>query len=149
MTSHALKYAALTDWGEDHIYLDVIGPNFRTHEKAEAFARDAELSLYLHQCNEEITLTLVDADGKSINLARSQVRIRYNAKAASRISLDPRQPEQIRVILDSLDDLNSPYHISEDDLIPVDWSFEQLAGALSAFPRRFGLMAYGVENLGT
>jgi hypothetical protein len=144
-----LSYAALTVWEDEGIYIDVIGPSFRTQDEAATFARDTPLALLLHEDEGEIALTLMSTNsmGFSMNPEPSQVRMSHVPYRENAPPLDPRDPAQLKIIMDALGDMDSPYCITEDDMLPLDWTLKKLAEAISPLPRRFSSMAYGVEEI--
>lgn len=143
------RYAALTVWEDEGIFVDVVGPCFSTSEEAEVFARDMPLTLLLHQFEGQTALTLMSTNslGFSMNPERSQVFISYAPRKENAPPLDPSNPSELQIILDSMGDMDSPYCITENDLIPLDWSFEKLAGMMPSLPRRFSSMSYGVKEI--
>jgi hypothetical protein len=145
----SLRYAAVIAFDETDadVLIEVIHPiQFLTEQDARTFGHHAYLDLCINRVGETITLTLCE-DGKDpIQLSRSQVRIRLVPPNDARIPLDLSDPDQLKIILDAMGDMSSPYCISEDDLIPVDWSFEKLSEVIRC-PVRFSSTAYEVEEL--
>jgi hypothetical protein len=108
-------------------------PGFTSEKKAEAYT-NASNRLHLRSTSAGASLVL-SANGCEYVVPRGQVKIQIDPPNMPR-PLDSRDPDDFKKIMDSIGDPTSPYHINEEDLAEVDWSYEKLAevlGYISSF----------------
>jgi hypothetical protein len=150
MHSSRKMFLSTTGWHHDNIYLDVQCSGFSSEEEAEKFG-NSNLSLQLKIVDTEYLLLLSQKTkhGETVGAISCQdVKIQEDQRPPVR-PLNPSNPIDLQIIFDSIDDESSPYHITDQDLTDVDWTYEELSKRIP-MPCRFSCLSYGaIEQLPT
>ncbi|MGL5061702.1 MAG: hypothetical protein ACRC62_17170 [Microcoleus sp.] len=138
------KYIPVEVYYEKAVTLEVQVPiEFDDFDTAKNFAYSGS-SLYLLPKDDSGNVNLVlKRKEKGWVILRENVEIYVEEGFYKRRPLDPKDPVDHKMIMDVLDDPNSPYMITEDDLTLVNWSFDQLADIVGA-PTKFSSLAWEV-----
>jgi hypothetical protein len=141
------KYVAHNVFYENEVNLEVILPeSFDNENDAEKYA-NLPWGLYLLPTGKigRSHLVLMLAD-RSFVVPRDNFKIYIDENFYNRRKLDPKDPDDYATIMGALDDPNSPYVITKDDLTLVDWDIEKLAEVVGC-PMKFDSLAWGVEEV--
>jgi hypothetical protein len=133
------------DWSASCIFFEhpvtirVAIPGFSSQAEAEKYSQSG-CRLALRQ-GQSAPILVLAKNGSEYVVSHEQIKIYIDPPNMPR-PLDSRDPDDFQVIMDSLDDPDSPYHLKEDDMIQVDWSFSKLAEVVG-YVDSFSYLAYG------